>query len=169
MRTSTTGKCSKFGGFTLLELLVAMALMGLLTAVAMPKLAAFLRGDELRASAAKAIGLARECGIRARQERRDYELRYDAASHALIAVAAGDKTGAKIRPLKLPENLGRVDFVTASGKPAPGLRFSAQGYATPGLVTLAAPDGRALSLAVSPFLGRIDAHEGRPDPAGLFR
>lgn len=169
MRTSTTGKCSSTGGFTLLELLVVMALAGILTAVAMPRLAAFLRGDELRASAAKAIGLARECGIRARQERRDYELRYDAAAHALVAVAADGKAGGKIRPLKLPETLGRADFITASGKPAPGLRFSARGYATPGLLTLAAPDGRALSLAVSPFLGRIEAHEGRPAPAGLFR
>lgn len=169
MRTSTTGKCSSSGGFTLLELLVVMALAGVLSALALPKLSVFLRGDDLQAAAAKAVGLARECGIRARQERRDYELRYDAAGHALIAVAVGGRAGAKIRPLKLPDKLGRADFVTATGKPAPCLRFSARGYATPGLITLSAPDGRALSLAVSPFLGRIDAHPGRPDPAGLFR
>ena len=169
MRTSTTGKCSSFGGFTLLELLVVLVLAGILSALALPKLSVFLRGDDLRAAAAKAVGLARECGIRARRERQDYELRYDAAAHALIAVAEGGKAGGKIRPLKLPEKLGRVDFATAAGRPAPGLRFSARGYATPGLLTLAAPDGRALSLAVSPFLGRIEAHEGRPDPAGLFR
>lgn len=196
MRMSITGICNRRGpraqpckdvrvaGFTLLELLVVMVLIAFAGALTMPKLQLFLQGDELETSARKAIGLVQQTAQLARQQQRQYVLRYAAVEHVLVAepVAAPARQNPKagnaserVHSLHLPQTVRlvslRTRFEGQRRQQQPRLYISGKGYAEPALIILANEDGGQLSLVVPPFLGRIQVLEGHVDvaAAGLFR
>ncbi len=191
LRQRTAG-CSSFAGssgFTLLELLVVVALIALVGALAMPRLQIFLQGDALQASARQTIGFLQQTAQLARQERQAYTLRYAGEQHALVAEAVeaarlqkrnkGQNPG-RARSLRLPETVELAGIHSRERQHArqkergqePRLYINSKGYSEPALIVLAARDGkRQLSLAASPFLGRVKVVEGYADPASaeLFR
>ena len=197
---STTGNCNRpavvpfcsnarSAGFTLLELLVVVALIALIGALGMPKLQLFFEGDALQASARQCIGLVRQSAQLARQQQQAYVLRYASAQHALVAEPAdttgtaradrrqAGKTG-QVRSLRLPESVQLAAIYpkkrqqTRQRGQEQRLYITSQGYSEPAVIVLSARDGKEqLSLVASPFLGRIKVVEGYADPASaaLFR
>ena len=81
MRTSTTGNCNRAWGFTLIEVLVTLALLALLSTLALPKIGLFLRGDALQRGARAGMALLQETAGRAREEQRAWVLRYLSLIH----------------------------------------------------------------------------------------
>lgn len=197
---STTGNCNRPAavpfcsnarpaGFTLLELLVVVALIALIGALGMPKLQIFFEGDALQASARQSIGLVRQSAQLARQQQEAYVLRYVSAQHALVAEpanavdAAGHgrqqaKKSGQVRSLRLPESVQLAAIQPKQPQMAKQrgqeqrLYITSKGYSEPAVIVLAARGGKEqLSLVASPFLGRIKVVEGYADPASaeLFR
>ena len=190
----SSGRSPGCAGFTLLELLVVVALIALVGALAMPKLQIFLQGDALQVSARQTIGFLQQSAQLARQQRQAYELRYETGSHALVAEAvpaAGmsqeqlqqkgqQKQGVvRTRSLHLPETVQLASIYTKKRQHVrqheqgpPRLYINSKGYAEPALLVLAAREGeKQLSLVASPYLGRVKVVEGYVDPASaeLFR
>lgn len=175
MRTSTTGNCNRAWGFTLIEVLVTLALLALLSTLALPKIGLFLRGDALQRGARAGMALLQETAGRAREEQRAWVLRYDATQHALLAEPAKSQAGAqkRVRRVLLPAGLRavRIRTRTAGDRGTPRLFISARGYVQPALLTLEDAGGAMLTLAPSPFLGRVRLLPGAVDVhrADLFR
>ena len=131
MRTSTTGNCNRAWGFTLIEVLVTLALLALLSTLALPKIGLFLRGDALQRGVRAGMALLQETAGRAREEQRAWVLRYDATQHALLAESAKSQAGAqeRVRRVLLPAGLRVVHIHTrtAGDRGTPRLFISARG------------------------------------------
>ncbi|MDO5673367.1 MAG: prepilin-type N-terminal cleavage/methylation domain-containing protein [bacterium] len=176
-------------GFTLLELLVVVALIALIGALAMPKLQVFVQGDALQAGARQTIVFLQQTAQLARQERQSYVLRYAADQHALVAeavVPAGiqkrnrGQNPDRAHSLRLPETVALLAIHVKERQYArqnererePRLHINSKGYSEPAILVLAARDGeKQLSLVASPFLGRVKVVQEYADPtsAELFR
>ncbi len=73
-------------GFTLLELIVVMVLIGLVAGFAVPRLGGFLAADQMKTTVRKLIGLIHRTSDLARRYQVPYLLRYDAGERCFIAV-----------------------------------------------------------------------------------
>lgn len=145
-------------GFTLVELLVVLALMGLILAVAPPMLSAALPGLELKSAArrtAATLRLAREEAIRAGS---DSAVVINVENHTL-AISGG-------RVTRLPERL-EVRLLAAAhemqGESAGAIRFFPDGSSTGGRVMFGYKQS-GYQIGVSWLTGRIRIGPWEPQP-----
>lgn len=175
--TSTTGSlnCSRpaGAGFTLLELILVMALIGLFMVVSMPALRDALIDDPLSGSGRRLIGYlggVRELAVRERQgcllevdleggvirHRKEQELQEE---------FDGDTDRADFR---LPGEVRFTGFWQAGdGQSAQGVReiwVTRDGYLLRTVLQLEDSEGEALSLVLYPFLPQIELLDGRYEP-----
>jgi len=159
-------------GFTLIELVVVMALLAVLTSFAVPALRSSLFSDQLKASARRLLGLINEVGQAARAGQQEYVIYFDGSS-GVFRVRPGGKDGSALTKksqeagqrfgtLTLPGEVRLVDSVSVHGGVKEGglsLRFSKKGYVDKTLIHLRDAGGNELTLILSPFLGvsRISA------------
>jgi prepilin-type N-terminal cleavage/methylation domain-containing protein len=155
-------------GFTLLELVVVIGLLGLMLVVTVPRFRQTLTTNELKASARKIIGLVREVRDRAIRDHKDYRLHIDIGANRFWVVADGatveDTTLAKENGLGLPAGVRVLDvWLQSRGKQTAGevvIRFSRKGYIEQSIFHLGADDGDRISLLLTPFLGEIKIYDG---------
>lgn len=143
-----TGRPSQPGdaGFTLLELLVVLALMGAAAALAVPSLREPLRGSELKRTASRLVELARTARAEALRSGVEHRLVVDAAAR-LVRGSSG-RTVAVPSGIRL-RLLGEGNAVDA-GQAA--IRFSPDGSASG--AGLGLDDGRsAAEIGVDPLTG----------------
>ena len=140
-------------GFTLLETLVALALVAVLLAVAVPALVV-PKGVELRAAADLVATGLRQARLAAIREQRPVALLMDVEARALQV-----EGGRRIRTL--PRGV-QLDLFTAQGEVLDtrlgGIRFFPDGSSTGGRVTLAR-DGLRTEVNVEWLTGRIRVRE----------
>ena len=72
--------------FTLLELIVVMALIALITSFAVPQIASFLYADQLKVTVRKLVGLIHQSSQLALRHQAPYLLRYQQKSGLLLWV-----------------------------------------------------------------------------------
>nr|WP_321465010.1 type II secretion system protein [uncultured Desulfobulbus sp.] len=162
------------GGFTLLELIVVMVLIGLTASFAIPQLGGFLVADQMKTTARRLIGLVHQTAELARREQVAYLLRYKAGEHRLEAapeVEREDSTGTvKTTSLSLavPEGVAVGELWSWYGggqtRDEQTIRFSKEGYIEPTILYLAGEDGQEMSLVFSPFLGTVRVMDGHVVP-----
>lgn len=119
------------GGIVLLELVLALAILGLIAALALPHVPRSTGPAALRAEAYRVAALLRQDRDAAIRRRADVVARLDLAARTVVAGADG-------RVVRLPRDI-RIDLVqsdreaTASGG---GIRFYPDGRSSGGVVTL---------------------------------
>jgi type II secretion system protein H len=168
-------------GFTIIEILVVLALMGIITAIAGPRIGTGMRGTETRTSvrrfaaalrAARTIAVAHQarvlviaelggntCEFRIRTEQSERH-----RTEGERPGGGGDGSISEIfdEPLTLEGDITFVNFVNSGTGGAHGrgaVMFLPQGNTTGGSFILGHPDGPYYEVAVDLITGRI--HTGR--------
>ncbi len=159
MRTSITGK-SNNRGLTLVELLVVIALVGVILALSVPAMRDAFTLDSLKKASRQIIGLERQLRADAVRDRTDYILCLN-LQEAAWWVETADMTPERVAEVKanikaLPSKVSIADVVVEGNtKRTQGelrLKFGKNGICPPFVVHLAEGDNH-MTLVVSPFLG----------------
>ena len=150
-------------GYTLIELIVVLALVGLLLTLAAPSLRNSLLSDNLKGTARKMMGMISNLKNEAIREQRDYFLNFDLNTNRFWvsygSMTDEERTVARGEGANLPVDIHIDDvWIKGEGKIAEGetrIRFSRRGYTQKAAIHLGSEDGRKLTLELSPFLGKV--------------
>ncbi|NNG05464.1 MAG: prepilin-type N-terminal cleavage/methylation domain-containing protein [Inquilinus sp.] len=149
-RTSPAGRRRHSAGFTLVELLVVLLILGLMTAVAAPHIGGSLPRLETRTAAREVAAVLREARGVAIRDNREVVVLVD-----LDARRVGVPRGR--RPVTLPAGLD-LRLLTATvelaGRGSGRIRFYPDGTSSGGRVTLAGP-GQVYDIRVDWLTGRV--------------
>ena len=166
--SSKTSPNSK--GYTLIELIVVLVLLGIMLGLAVPKFRQALLNDSLDATSLHLIGLVQDLRERAINEQVSYVLHLDLRKKELWAFATNateeEQGNARERAYQLPDDVKIEDIWSwSSGKmyDETTILFSKKGYIEQSMIHLQSLDGRQLSLELTPFLGSIKIHDGYVD------
>lgn len=152
-------------GFTLLELVVVIVLIGVTMAFAVPRLDLFSVTDTLKQSGRKLTQLILKTSSLAASTTSPYLLRYESGIRRFTVVAF-DEDGQEtaLEEHRLPDDVSVLDFtspfrdIQATGTME--LLINKDGYLEPSLIHLQGEEGRTMTLKLSPFLSTISIHDG---------
>lgn len=162
----TSGYFAGSSGFTLMELLVVIVLMGVILAFAVPSTRDVLTGDNLKKASRQFIGLERKLRVEAVRDQIDYILCIDLPSSTYWVVAS-DMTPEKQNEIKknakqLPAGVTIMDIVGEKNKKqAEGeakIKFGKNNLCPPLVIHLAYEEDK-MTLVVNPFLGITDVYD----------
>lgn len=166
--------------FTLLELIVVMAIIALVASFAVPQVANFLYADQLKVSVRRLIALIHHSSQLAQQHQEPYLLVYRESDRSFVLRPERVEDKAK-EPVERKENrLQLVDSVALrdlwswyEGIRSTGelvIRFNQGGYVEPTIIHLRKEGGDEISVFVSPFLGKVTTKAGYvlPDKEIVF-
>jgi general secretion pathway protein H len=163
-------KSSNARGYTLIELIVVLVLLGLMFGLAVPKFRQAILSNSLDATSLRIIGLVEDLRERAISDQVSYVLHLDLRAKKLWAFAGTaseeEQETARARAYQLPADVNIEDIWSwSSGKlyDEAKIHFSKKGYVEQSMIHIRSEDGRQLSLELTPFLGTIKIHEGYVD------
>lgn len=164
------------GGFTLLELIVVCALMGLLLMSGVPAFRQAVIDDSLRSDSRKLIGYVKTVREKGLREQRSYLLFLDLAENRVYHRLEKPEKSEKDKDLKqeeksilhLADDVRIRDLWTHSGGTVDSglveLWISRQGYLDRSIIHLENKDGDGVSLLLSPFVPDIEVRDGYYEP-----
>lgn len=157
-------------GYTLLELIVVIVLLGLMFGLTVPRFRQTVLSDSLDATSLRIIGVVQDLREKAISDQVSYVLHLDIRQKKLWAFATSateeEQERSRDRAYQLPVDVKIEDIWSWSrGKlyEEATIHFSKKGYIEQSMIHLQSEDGRQLSLELSPFLGSIKIHEGYVD------
>lgn len=154
-------------GFTLIELVVVVLLIGLTMVLSVPRLRYAMLTDDLRGTVRRMVGTVRTLRNEAIREQKVYALHFDLESNRLWTDSADmtdeERIEAHQKAFQLPKGVRVLDvWRRGKGKEVAGeavIRFTKKGYIEQSVIHLGAEDGRRFTLIFSPFLGRVKVLE----------
>jgi len=189
IKTSITGKLSRqdlvtmkrdkayrrlaeSSGFTLVELLLVIVLMGVILGLVVPTSRDVLTGDNLKKASRQLIGLEKKLRGEAIRDQMDYILCLDLPNAAYFVLAA-DMTPEKQdeirkRPQHLPDGVVILDVVGEDNKKQSSdevrIKCGKKNTCSPSIIHLAYEEDR-MTLVINPFLGVTDVYDKYVDIA----
>jgi len=157
-------------GYTLLELIVVIVLLGLIFGLTVPNFRQALLSDRLDATALRFIGLIQDLREKAIHDQEPYTLHIDIRSNKIWAfpslASEEEQEKARERAYGLPSDVQIQDIWSLNGGKFYDeaiIRFSKKGYVEQSVIHLKSEEGREISLELNSFLGSIKIHEGYVD------
>ncbi|MGD2126883.1 MAG: prepilin-type N-terminal cleavage/methylation domain-containing protein [Desulfobacteraceae bacterium] len=154
-------------GFTFLEIIVVIFLIGLMIALATPRIRYAVLTDNLKTTTRRIIGMVKELRNEAIREQKEYVVHFDLDSNRFWidspSMTEQEQARAREKASPFPEDVRVLDiWYRAKGKRMRGettIRFNKKGYVQPSVIHLGSEDGRSFTLELSPFLGRVKVIE----------
>ncbi|MCL2341010.1 MAG: prepilin-type N-terminal cleavage/methylation domain-containing protein [Proteobacteria bacterium] len=162
-------------GFTLVELIVVMALMALIASFAVPQIGNFLYADQLKTTVRKLVGLIHHSAQMAQRRQIPFVLTYRSGERLFVAEPAeqpqpeqrANVVNREDR-LTLPDTVAVRDlwswFGGMQANEVMAIRFSKNGYVEPTIIHLRREDGQEMSVVLTPFLGKVKIVDGYAPP-----
>jgi len=146
-------------GYTLIELVVVVSLIGIMAVLAVPRFRYALLTDDLKSGTRKMAGLIKNIRNEAIRTQKAHYLRLDLESNQFwtdsAAMTEEERVLARKKAFSLPEGVRFEDvWFKGKGKKTDGtayITFSRKGYAPQSAIHLGIEDGESLTLVVSPF------------------
>ncbi len=154
-------------GYTLIELMVVIVLLGLIFTIATPKIRDALFRDELKGATRQMVGLIMRLRNEAIREHKDYMLHFDLESNRFWfdSPSMTEEERARIAADASPL-MGQVDimdvWISGEGKIMLGevrIRINKKGYIQQSIIHLGMEDNREFTLLLSPFLRRVEVYD----------
>ena len=165
IKTSIIGNLNK-QGFTLVELLLVIALIGVVLVLAVPSMRDTLTGDKLHKTSRQLIGMERKLRGEAVRDQKDYILCLD-LPNSTYWVVASDMTPEKQdeikkRPQHLPSDVVILDIVGENNKKQSAdearIKFGKNNICSPAIIHLAYEEDR-MTIVINPFLGVTEIYD----------
>ncbi len=147
-------------GFTLIELIVVMAIISLVATLSVPQFQNFFLTDQLKTTTRKLLGIVAEFSQEAVRAGADRVLIFDLTENVILAKLTDDSEQLKTKTwLSLPDEVRIMDISSVhGGKQFQGqvkLHFSNRGYIDKTYIHLGDDEGQVMTVMLSPFLGVI--------------
>jgi len=169
-------------GFTLIELIVVMALVALIASFAVPQIGNFLYADQLKMTVRKLVGLVHRSARMAQQHQVPFVLTYHPGERLFVVEpekqppSGGSEIAVTQKDrLRLADTVEVRDVWSWFGGMYTGngmtIRFNKNGYVEPTIMHLRKEDGQEMSVILTPFLGKVKIVDGyaSPETAVLFQ
>jgi general secretion pathway protein H len=176
MRTWRTGVCNE-RGFTLVELAMVILVLGIVTAVTMPRVGGMLDTREMQRAVNVVRGAARLAQARAALTKRVYRLTFDFDKQSMSVCYLPDpgnpeeciqETGRELRPYTFPAVARLLDVIGPTGEKtvtgAASTHFHPAGLAEPSTIHLGEPNAQQMTLVIEPLSARIKVLDGYVEP-----
>ena len=153
-------------GFTLVELLLVIVLMGVILALAVPSTRDVLTGDNLKKASRQLIGVEKKLRVEAIRDQIDYILCFDIPNVAYWVVASDmtpeKQDEIKKRPQHLPSGVVILDIVGEDNKKQSAdevrIKFGKKNICSPSVIHLGYEEDR-MTMVINPFLGVTDVYD----------
>ncbi len=154
-------------GYTFVELMVVIVLIGLMLTVTFPRLRESLLTDTLKSTVRRLVGTIKHLRNEAVREHRTYTLHFDFESDMFWAdysdMTEEERLEAKKQAFFLPKEVRLIDvWSKGEGKKGSGeaqILFNKRGYVKPSAIHIGSKDDRNFTVVISPFLTRIQVLE----------
>jgi len=155
-------------GFTLIELIVVVVLIGLTMGLTMPRFRQTLLFDHLKTSTRQLAGLINSLSQEAVRENEDYFLYFDLSENLYWTEKAGTTAEgrllAKEKAVELPEDVEILDVwkkgEEKSNTGEVSIMITKKGYLQPSAIHLGTDGGRVFTLSLKTFSGKVAILEG---------
>jgi prepilin-type N-terminal cleavage/methylation domain-containing protein len=161
--------CLDSRGFTLVEMVVVTALIGIMLVVAIPRLSGGLFSDGSDETARYIIGTVRQLKEKAIADQKTYLLNVSPDIQRIwvtdTEMAETDASSARDKGYRLPRGI-RIDHVTFPGSELVSsgtipIAFYPQGYSDKAEIRVRTDDGTRLAFHIEPFLSATEMVRGR--------
>lgn len=154
-------------GYTLIELMVVIVLLGLIFTIATPRIRDALFRDDLKGATRQMVGLISRLRDEAIREHKDYMLHFDLESNRFwydspsMTEEERARIAADSSPLQGQVHIMDV-WISGAGKIMIGevrIRINKKGYVQQSAIHLGTEDNREFTLLLSPFLRRVEVYD----------
>lgn len=158
-------------GYTLIELIVVLVLVGLLGSLTLPRLRHAVFSDDLQTAVRRLAGVVRDLRNEAQRQQTDFLLRFDLDA-ARFWIETRDMTPegrgyARDKSSGLPAGVGISDvWLENEGTISAGdatIVITRKGYVQPSAIHLRDDGGREFTLRFQPFLPKEEVYDGYVD------
>jgi prepilin-type N-terminal cleavage/methylation domain-containing protein len=160
-------RSSSYQGFTLIELVMVILLIGFMLTITLPRLQNLALGDNLKTVLRTLTSTINEIKYQAIKDNRTYYLKFDFGAKKFWSDSSNlteeERIDAKKNSIVLPSDVNVTDIEFKDGRAIStgevSIGVNKKGYIDPSVIHLSSNDGRRFTFVLRPFLASVNVLE----------